>query len=117
SITSAARETSRLTSSRMPIAERTGANPLVSFRDPAGCLVELDGRLIRLVRHAAAPDLEAFLSSPAGERFRAAGQVAAARPLDVAATASLLLRLGAELPFPTEEVALALEHDRVPFPS
>src|SRR5256885_5695301 len=59
------------------------APPLVaSFRDPAGRLLTVDGRIIRVVKDEGLRDLRAFLASKAGRKLMAAGKVVRTEFLD-----------------------------------
>ena len=78
-------------------------NP-ASFRDPAGRLVECDGRLLRAVSAEGVAHARLYLESPALAPFRADGRLIPGRLLDAAdATAA--------------RAALLIEHERVAFPS
>ena len=84
----------------------------LSLRDPGGRLLQIDGRLLRLVTDGqAAADLgEALALAPVRDAF-AAGGIVATRVLSPS-----------ELPASLDAGALAgahllLEHDRIPFPS
>jgi 2-polyprenyl-3-methyl-5-hydroxy-6-metoxy-1,4-benzoquinol methylase len=80
---------------------------IASFRDPAGRVVAVDGRILRIVHQGAgAQDLEAFLASPAARDFLATGRVVATRLLDERERTSL-----------DPDSAFALEHERLLFPS
>lgn len=88
-----------------------------SFRDPAGGLVALDGRLIRLVNSEGASDLQAFLASPVASSWMESRRLVATRTLAGSAAEAvlgdervqpLLARFGPEL---------VLEHEPLEFPS
>src|SRR5438094_541615 len=79
----------------------------MSFRDPAGRLVDVDGRLLRLLRADASPNILSFLQSPFARRLERDGQLVASRVSDdELARRSLADGWGA-----------VLEHERVPFSS
>jgi len=65
----------------MKSSELQASSAAGSFRDPAGRLFSVEGRLLRRVAPAAAPDLDAFLDSAAGRRFREEGKLVASAPL------------------------------------
>ena len=72
-----------------------------SFRDPAGHVSQVDGRILRFVNETGECDLRAFLNSPAAPRWTGAGSLVRTRVLS-----------------DTEaQAALVLEHERVPFQS
>ncbi len=91
--------------------------PLVaSFRDPAGRLLTVDGRIIRVVKDEGLRDLRTFLASKAGRKLMAAGKVVRTEFLDpesdpvYASPDVRALRDAAP-------GALAVEHERIPFQS
>ena len=79
----------------------------MSFRDPAGRLVEVDGRLLRFVHANASSTVAAFLDSPLARGLTTSGRLVASRVVDDYLTA------------PAEVAAwgMVVEHDRVLFPS
>ncbi len=70
-----------------------------SFRDPAGRLIDADGRLLRLVHPDGVAPLQAFLRSASGRAFMETKRVIATSVLE------------------TTDAGLMLEHERVPFAS
>lgn len=94
----------------LPPASSISSQP--SFRDPAGCVLRVNGRVLRLVRPRAIPDLTAFLESNAAKRFLDAGSLPVTRVLSGSEAHD-----AREL-FPgAEGGSLILEHERIPFPS
>ncbi|MBZ5594944.1 MAG: SAM-dependent methyltransferase [Acidobacteriia bacterium] len=79
------------------------AESVVSFRDPAGRLLLRDGRIFRLVRREALPDLEHFLESAAAQRLTADGR--------------LVRTIAVEKPAGQTGEEAWYEHERIPFPS
>ena len=78
-----------------------------SFRDPAGHVSQVDGRILRFVNETGESDLRAFLNSPAAPRWTDAGCLVQTTVLP-----------DSELPdseLPLRDAALVLEHERVPF--
>ena len=78
-----------------------------SFRDPAGRLLDREGRILRFVREAGLEHARLFLQSPAIGAQCEAGRVVSARVVQA--------RQAAELGI--EPAALVLEHPRIDFPS
>jgi SAM-dependent methyltransferase len=83
---------------------------VTSFRDPAGQLVQIDGRILRVINQTGEPDMRAFLASETAGKLSAARQLVQTRVLDEA-----------QLDFAERsswlDPALVVEHDRVPFQS
>ena len=86
-----------------------------SFRDPAGRVLFVGNRVVRVINHTAVAELEACLASPALHRFVASGRLVATKALSrlqlnelCEETASLET---------TEFDGVAVEHERIPFRS
>jgi SAM-dependent methyltransferase len=88
-----------------------------SFRDPAGSLFRYRGRVLRVVNHIGAPDLEAFLAAPSGRKLMAAGAVVPTRALDAAERRELLADPSVRELYDARGGQMILEHERVDFPS
>ncbi len=88
-----------------------------SFRDPAGSLVAVDGRIIRLVNAAGAADLFAFLQSRSAARLFESGRVARTRTLDPAEVRELRQHPGFRRIHDAAPPQLVVEHERIPFAS
>jgi SAM-dependent methyltransferase len=89
---------------------------IASFRDPAGRVLAVDGRILRLVhRGAGDSDLDAFLASPAAREFLATGRIVATRVLDERERAALCA--DPRLANAARDAATILEHERLLFPS
>src|SRR5918911_1329601 len=91
---------------------------IASFRDPAGRLLILDGRVIRIVKESAEPDLRAALASAALNKFLAQGKLVRTDFLD----ADAVERMGARAELAgaldgDEEECVFVEHERIPFAS
>ena len=83
-----------------------------SFRDPAGHVLQVNGRVLRFVNQSGQADLEAFLNSPTAQRWTAAGSVVQTRILRDAE-----LSESERLQRTQSNAALILEHERVAFQS
>src|SRR5215217_6668385 len=93
---------------------------IASFRDPAGRLLILDGRVIRVVKKSAEPDLRAVLASDALNKFLAEGRLVRTDFLDADAVEGLAGRdalAGALDGGGDEEELVFVEHERIPFAS
>jgi SAM-dependent methyltransferase len=88
-----------------------------SFRDPAGSLLRLDGRILRVISGAGAADLAAFLHAKSASEFFESGRVAGTRILDEAAVTELLSNPFFRSVHSAYEAALTVEHERIWFPS
>jgi SAM-dependent methyltransferase len=89
--------------------ERVGG----SFRDPAGKLIPIEGRILRLVNPSGAGAVRAFLGSNVTRALQEQGQLVRTRVLDLAEASRSLRQV--DLPIPSG--SLVLEHQRVDFPS
>lgn len=98
-----------------PTRRPTGAQVGVSFRDPAGRLLCVNGRLIRIVHPAGVADLRGFLASPAAQAFINRRQVVQTRILAAAEVQELLADSG--LDAGNAEDGLIAGHEPVRFPS
>jgi SAM-dependent methyltransferase len=86
-----------------------------SFRDPAGRLFIVDGRVLRVVNKTGAVDLNAFLNSRVGHSLSESGSIVPTELVNPAA-AQLLLGNSAAKEVLADEGVL-IEHERVPFRS
>lgn len=94
----------------------SGLDANSSFRDPAGHLFEFEGRILRFVRADAASDVLDFLHSPAAGKLADEGRLVRTVVLDPGDGGSDLetfVRNGLR----RIEGGIALEHERIPFPS
>jgi SAM-dependent methyltransferase len=88
-----------------------------SFRDPAGSLFVLNGRVLRIVNPAGQTDALAFLNSKRGRKTMEDGRVVQTDVLDDAARAQLLQDPKVRSLFDAVEGSIILEHQRVTFAS
>jgi SAM-dependent methyltransferase len=98
-------------------ASRDSAEPVTSFRDPAGCVLQYGGRVFRFVNAAGATDLKAFLDSRTARAFLDSGQIVGTTLLGDATVAEL--RASGRLPSgqTLSDVAMVAEHTRIAFPT
>jgi SAM-dependent methyltransferase len=89
--------------------------PAASFRDPSGCLIVLDGRILRGVNPSGLDDLAAFWKAPSARRFLESGRIVHTEVLDDTAIAPLRAKPGVRELISTARIVL--EHERIPFPS
>jgi SAM-dependent methyltransferase len=82
-----------------------------SFRDPAGHVLQVNGRVLRFVNPTGESDLRAFLNSPLAVRLSDAGSLVKTRVLPEAELSQNELLLN------QSEATLVLEHEPVPFKS
>ncbi len=88
-----------------------------SFRDPAGRLLEINGRILRIINHSGEGDLRAFLDSVSARRFTETGSLIRTKILEKADLSQLPVDAGLPGPLGQPEAALIVEHERVPFQS
>jgi hypothetical protein len=84
---------------------------LPSFRDPGGSLLNIDGRIIRMVRQCALDDLRRFLASETAQKYIADGKIVSTETLSPEAVSTFGDRLD------VDSSDIVVEHGRVPFPS
>lgn len=87
-----------------------------SFRDPAGRLFRIGGRVIRIVNSKGAPDLKAFLASGTSRGFVEGGRLIGTHVLDPATVANDLAYAGLASLLGADDW-LILEHQQIPFQS
>jgi SAM-dependent methyltransferase len=96
----------------------SSAKPLVvSFRDPAGSLFALDGRILRIVNPSGQADARAFLSSMRGQQLMEKSRIVRSEILDEDRTAEVLNNPKIRSLFDTLNGVMVIEHERVAFPS
>ena len=88
-----------------------------SFRDPAGSLLQYQGRILRIVNALGAADLNAFLASPSGKKLMESGRVVPTRALSDADCATLLADPAIRELYDSRGGQMILEHERIDFPS
>lgn len=90
---------------------------IASFRDPAGRLLVVDGRIIRIINKPAASDLQAFLKSKALTGFLNTGKVVRTDFLEAAAIESLSAKESVMSLLDDVGESVFVEHERIPFVS
>jgi SAM-dependent methyltransferase len=89
----------------------------VSFRDPAGSLFPLDGRIFRVVNRLGAADMEAFLASGSSQKLLESRRIVATRCLSEVETRDLLAHPEVRRLYDAISGTMILEHERIEFPS
>ena len=89
----------------------------ISFRDPAGVLTTVKGRLVRLVQKSAVRDLDAFLTSSAAQKFIEAGHLVRTEILESKTVEELQADSLSKWMFGVDAFGLAVEQEPVPFVS
>ena len=92
------------------------SNLSYSFRDPAGRLIQVDGRILRLVHSSAAADVDRFMLTHKAGLLVTSGHLVKTQQLDLTETLGLLKQHGIEVPDITA-CGIALEHEKIPFVS
>ena len=69
---------------RSAAVSQAAADAVWSFRDPAGSVIAIDDRILRVVKPAFRPDVEAVLNSRAIQRFIREGKFVRTTPLNAA---------------------------------
>ena len=87
-----------------------------SFRDPAGQILQIDGRILRLVRTTAVQDVEQFLSSHRFGALFESGRLVQTSVLDLDEIKIFLRVRGIEV-VDESEWGIVLEHEKIPFVS
>ncbi len=96
---------------------RAPAGLAASFRDPAGSLVALQGRILRVLNAAGAADLATFLASKASRRLIESGRVVGTELLNAVRTRQLLADPAFARLYEGAHGAAVVEHERIWFPS
>jgi SAM-dependent methyltransferase len=91
--------------------------PAVSFRDPAGSVVVLNGRILRVVGGAGMADLRAFLQSNAGRRCLEAERVVRTDVLEGPELAEIVEKPWIKDVVSAHAGATIVEHECIRFPS
>jgi SAM-dependent methyltransferase len=89
----------------------------VSFRDPAGSLFPLDGRIFRIVNAIGAADMDAFFESTAAHEFIEERRIAGTRRLTVDETRQILHEPRVRQLYDAISGQMLVEHERIDFPS
>ncbi len=88
-----------------------------SLRDPAGRLVVVDGRVLRMVAKPAVESLVLFLRSPAARQLMNRGVLIDTRIAEEIDSNNLRWQMGDAFRFPDAQPGMIVEHSRVDFPS
>jgi SAM-dependent methyltransferase len=88
-----------------------------SFRDPAGRLFSIDDRVLRLVNRSGVADMRGALQSATIQRFIAQRHVVGTQPIPLAEARVLLQRNSVNCSAYGTDFEMAVEHERVSFPS
>jgi SAM-dependent methyltransferase len=88
-----------------------------SFRDPAGSVFRIHGRILRVVNSIGVADLKAFLQSQAAQRLITAGSLVGTRVLPEMQTRELLANAEVQGLYEARSGQMVVEHQRVEFPS
>ena len=91
--------------------------PAPSFRDPAGCCLIFNQRVLRFVAAAAVPEFEKFLQTSCARQFIARRKFVSTRRLNEAEIAALRVAPELEPVFNAQPAGAVFEHERIPFPS
>jgi 2-polyprenyl-3-methyl-5-hydroxy-6-metoxy-1,4-benzoquinol methylase len=88
-----------------------------SFRDPAGSLFRLDGRIFRAVNQLGAADMEPFLASGVSQKLLESRRIVSTRRLADAETRDLLAHPEVRWLYNAISGTMILEHEPIEFPS
>jgi 2-polyprenyl-3-methyl-5-hydroxy-6-metoxy-1,4-benzoquinol methylase len=86
-----------------------------SFRDPAGQLFTIDGRIVRIVNRPGVRDLKAFLNSSTSRKFIELGSLVRTDILDARTAWSLFEKSAIQDLVNDADGSMIVEHERVPF--
>ena len=92
-------------------------SPVASFRDPAGRLVSVDGRIIRIISKSYVSDVNAILASTTVQRFAGVGRFVRTDVLDGSEAEGLLEETKVMGLFDRTDVGMVVEHNRLWFPA
>jgi SAM-dependent methyltransferase len=90
-----------------------------SFRDPDGCVVTVDNRVLRLVNRSGEENLNAFLASQTAQRAFSRGQLVRTYQADPKSIGDLAELDHRDTTFEDHDggIGAVLEHERIPFPN
>jgi SAM-dependent methyltransferase len=91
--------------------------PAPSFRDPAGCCVVFNRRVLRFVAADAQPGFEKFLQAGFAKKFTAEGKLISSRRLDENEAAELRAVPELKSIFAAQKIGAIFEHEKISFPS
>jgi len=87
-----------------------------SFRDPAGRILQLDARILRLVNYSYKDDVKKILQADQVKFFTESGQIVPTYQLELVETLDLVQKCGINVA-DRSAIGLVLEHERIPFVS
>jgi SAM-dependent methyltransferase len=87
----------------------------VSFRDPAGQVLTINDRILRIVNREGAEDLTRFLASKTAKQFLEGHQLVSTRFLDTASAQSLIAEGNDRQKI--DDCVIVVEHEKIPFQS
>ncbi len=90
---------------------------LASFRDPAGRVLVIDDRIIRIVNSSGVRDLRAFMDSNTSQKFMEAGRLVHSDILDSSTAENLFRNRAIENLFDAKNGSIIVEHEQVQFQS
>ncbi|HYP27274.1 MAG TPA: class I SAM-dependent methyltransferase [Blastocatellia bacterium] len=86
-----------------------------SFRDPAGRLLKINGRIIRVVNESGVPDLEAFMNSKTSRRFVERGRLVGTEMLGPEMVSGLLEEIDDRESLGITDGSKVAEHEPISF--
>jgi SAM-dependent methyltransferase len=95
----------------------SNASTLTSFRDPAGRLLIIDGRVLRIVNSTGVEDFRAFLNSTTARRFVEQGRLVRTEILDSSTARDVLANSQWSDRAGAADESIVAEHERVAFQS
>lgn len=88
-----------------------------SFRDPAGYVVTINDRVLRIVNREARGDLTGFLASETARQFGEARRLVSTRFLDTGSAQSLIANNDFNRQLKIDDSVIVVEHEKIPFQS
>jgi predicted nicotinamide N-methyase len=88
-----------------------------SFRDPGGFVLAVDDRIIRIVNRSGAEEFDSLMASRVAREFWQQGRLVRPDVLQSDEVAGLLQDARVRRLINGDDIAVAVEHERVPFPS
>jgi 2-polyprenyl-3-methyl-5-hydroxy-6-metoxy-1,4-benzoquinol methylase len=92
-------------------------SPQASFRDPAGRLFVVQGRIVRAINAAGAQDFNAFMASSAARKLTDGGQLVRSHVLNSRVALDMVHKAFQRNGFDESDAALFVEHEKIEFPS
>ena len=93
------------------------SHPLISFRDPSGHLLSVNGRILRVINKSALPDVNAYLASNVARAFVETGRLVNTWILDSAALNGLTAGINLADILRETDWGMIVEHDKISFPT